>query len=79
MKIVRTQISDSEYALLAAYAKAHRKTIKDSVREAIRKLTLRDAVDPKDPLFTVFPVTKKKGRFEDASERHDAYLYGGER
>lgn len=79
MKIVQTQISDSEYALLAAYAKTHRKTIKDSVREAIRKLTLRDVVDPEDPIFTMFPVTKKKGRLEDASERHDAYLYGWER
>jgi hypothetical protein len=76
MKVVQTEVSDTEHALLAEYAKAHKTTIKEAVREAIRKLTLRDQVDPGSPIFTMFPLTRKKGRHEDASERHDFYLYG---
>ncbi len=79
MKVVQTQVNETEYGLLAAYAKARKTTIKDAVREAIRKLTLADSVDPSDPVFTMFPLTRKKARHSDAAERHDAYLYGGDR
>jgi hypothetical protein len=79
MKVVQTQVSDTEYSLLTAYARSRKTTIKEAVREAIRRVTLRDEVDPDDPLFRAFPVTKKKGRHADASQRHDVYLYGGER
>lgn len=78
MKVVRTQVSDTEYSLLAAYAKAHGTTIKEAVRQAIRRLTLRDEVDPKDPSFGAFPLTQKRARRGDASERSDYYLYGWE-
>lgn len=53
-----------------------RQTIKDAVREAIRKLTLKNEVDPANPIFKMFPLRRKKGLHEDASERHDFYLYG---
>lgn len=76
MKIVQTQISDTEYALLAAYAKSHKTTIKEAVREAIRKLALKDEVDSENPISKLFPLTHKKGQHADASERHDFYLYG---
>jgi hypothetical protein len=76
MKVVQTQVSETEYAILEAYAKSHEKTIKETVREAIRKLTLNDSVDPDDPIFKMFPLTRKKGKHPDASERHDLYLYG---
>ncbi len=76
MKVVQTQVSDTEYAILAAYARARKTTIKEAVRDAIRRVTFRDAVEPNDPLFRAFPVTKKRGRHPDASERHDFYLYG---
>jgi len=76
MKVVQTQVSDTEYAVLAEYARSHKKTIKDAVREAIRELTLNDEVDPESPIFKMFPLTRKRGRHEDASERHDFYLYG---
>jgi len=79
MKVVQTQVSETEYSLLAAYARARKTTIKEAVRQAILRVTLRDDVDPDDPLFKAFPVTKKKGRHADASERHDFYLYGEER
>ena len=76
MKVVKTWVSDTEYAVLAEYARSRKTTIKDAVREAIRKLTLKEEVDPESPIFKLFPLTKKKGRHDDASERHDFYLYG---
>ncbi len=79
MKVVQTQLSDTEYSLLATYARARKTTIKEALREAICRLTLRDEVDPKDPIFTSFPVAKRRGRHPDASERVDYYLYGWEK
>ncbi len=76
MKVVQTEVSDTEHALLAEYARAHKTTIKAAVREAIRRLAIKDDVDPKDPIFTAFPVARKRGRHPDASERVDFYLYG---
>ncbi len=70
MKVVQTQVSDTEYALLASYAKSRNKTIKEVVRDAIRALAAGDTVDPDDPLFQAFPVRRKRGRHSDASERH---------
>ncbi len=76
MKVVKTNLSETEYSLLEAYARAQDTTIKETVREAIRKLTLRDDVDPDSPIFKMFPLTRKKGKHSDGSERHDLYLYG---
>lgn len=74
-KVVQTQLTNTEYALLAEYAGRHGMTIKEATRTAIRKLTLKDEVDPDDPLFKIFPLTRK-GRFTDGSERLDFHLYG---
>jgi hypothetical protein len=79
MKVVQTEISETEHAVLAEYAKLHKTTIKEVVREAVRKLALNDIVDPGSSVFKMFPLTRKKARHEDASERHDAYLYGRDR
>ena len=76
MKVVQTQLFETEYSLLEAYTRAHHTTIKETVREAIRKLTLRDDVDPDSPISKIFPLTRKKGKVTDASEKHDFYLYG---
>src|SRR5256886_13301384 len=65
--------------LLTEYARAHKTTIKEAVRQAIRRLAIRDEVDSKDPIFVAFPVARKKGRHSDASERVDFYLYGWEK
>ncbi len=78
MKVVQTEVSETEYTLLAGYAKTHKTTIKEAVREAIRKLAFRDEVDPNDPIFKAFPLAKKRGRITDASEKSDYYLYGWE-
>lgn len=79
MKVVQTQLSETEYRILAAYAAARKKTIKDVAREAIRDTILPDVVDPDDPIFRAFPLTRKKGRITDGSERVDHYLYGWDR
>src|SRR3990172_9507860 len=76
MRIVRTEVSETEYALLEAYAKSHKMATEEAIRRAIRNLTLPDTVDPKAPIFQAFPLTRKKGRYSDASDRHDFYLYG---
>jgi len=76
MRVVQTELTETEHALLVAYVKAHGTTIEDAVREAIRKLTVRDEVDP---IFKIFPLTKAKGKLKNASEEHDRYLYGDRR
>ncbi len=78
MKVVQTEVSETEYSLLATYARTHKTTIKGAVREAIKKIALRDEIDPNDPIFKAFPLAKKRARIIDASERSDYYLYGWE-
>lgn len=72
---MQTELTDTEYALLVAYAEAHKMTIKEAARVAIRRLAMRDEVDPNDPIFKLFPLAKRS-RIKDGSERHDYYLYG---
>ena len=76
MKVVQSRLSRTEYAVLAGYARSRKTTIEDAMKEAIRKFTLKEDVDPERPIFKIFPLTRKKSRHEDASERHDVYLYG---
>ena len=75
MRVVQTQVSETEYSLLEAFARSRKSTIEDVVREAIRQLTIRDEIRPDDPLFKSFPLTNKKSRNPDASEKSDLYLY----
>ncbi len=76
MRVVQTELSEAEHALLEAYVKARGTTIKEAVREAVRNLALRDEVDPQDPVFRAFPLTTKRGKLRNAAEEHDRYLYG---
>ena len=79
MKVVQTELSESEYALLAEYARHRSETIKTVVREAIRRLAISEEVYPQDPIFKMGPLVKRAGSWEDLSERLDYYLYGWER
>ena len=79
MRIVQTELTETEHALLEAYVRARRTTIKEAVREAVRTLTVRDQVDPDDPIFKMFPLTRAKGKLKNLSEEHDQYLYGDRR
>lgn len=75
MRIVQTELTETEHALLEAYVKERGTTIKEAVRDAVRRLTLPDRVNPDDPVFHAFPLTRKKSRVKDGSENLDRYLY----
>jgi len=75
MKVVQTLLSDSEHKLLEEYAARNSKTIKEVVKEAIRRTVIGDSVSSDDPLFVERPVARKTGKSDDASFKHDLYLY----
>ncbi|MGQ4915419.1 MAG: ribbon-helix-helix protein, CopG family [Candidatus Asgardarchaeia archaeon] len=75
MKVVQTTLDDAEYQLLKKMAKEKKKTIKELVREAIRRLIEEDRIDPQDPIFTKSLLVVEKGRSEKTSEEHDKVLY----
>jgi hypothetical protein len=75
MKVVQTTLSDAEHRLLEEYARRNSKTIKDVLREAVRKEVEGD-VSPSDPIFTSPPASKKTGKRDFGSAKHDEYLYG---
>ncbi len=49
------------------------------IRRAIHERLLPDEVDPSDPIFTSFPLVRRKGPKAGVSTRHDEYLYGSSR
>lgn len=72
-------LTDSEHRLLEEYASRNSKTIKEVIKEAIRKTVVEGKVSPNDSLFVEPPSSKKTGRSDDASVKHDLYLYGAKR
>ncbi len=79
MKVVQTELSEREYALLAAYARRRSESIKNVVREAIRRLVRSEEVDRRDPIFKMGSLVNRTGKTEDLSDRHDQYLYAWDR
>jgi len=79
MKIVQTVLSDSEHKILEEYAQRNSKTIKEVVKEAIRKAVMEDRALPTDSLFVEPPSSERAGRKDNASVKHDVYLYGGKK
>jgi hypothetical protein len=76
MKLIQTRVPEAEYELLRRTARVEGKTMQDWIREAIRARLLSDEVDPKDPLFTGFPLVHRKGPKVDVADHHDEILYG---
>ncbi len=76
MKVVQTKLAEQEYQLLTEYAARSEKSLQEALREAIRHLVLNDTVDPDDPVFTLPPAGKPKGKKRRIAERHDEILYG---
>ncbi|MEE8400916.1 MAG: hypothetical protein V3R86_02025 [Candidatus Hydrothermarchaeaceae archaeon] len=72
MKVVQTEVSDLEYALLIQIASEKNSTIKSTVKEAIKTYVKMEKVDPDDSFFSE-PVAKKGPK--NGSIKHDAYLY----
>ncbi len=79
MKNVQTVLTDSEHKMLEDYAERNSKTIKEVVKEAIRRTVIEDRALPDDPIFVESPSAKKTGKRDDASVKHDLYLYGSSR
>jgi hypothetical protein len=79
MKVVQTVLSESEHKLLEEYAARNSKTIKQVVKEAIWNVIVEDRVSPSDPIFANPPSAKKTGKSDNASSKHDFYLYGVKR
>ncbi len=76
MKVIKTELNDAEYQLLAHYAEKHCLTLKKALRQAARFLVLSDKVDPSDPFFTHQPVAPATGKTQRTSVEHDKLLYG---
>ena len=76
MKVVQTELNETEYKLLVDYAEKRGRTIKEALREATLKLIISDEVHPDDPLFTEPPSVKGTGKNERTSSDHDKMLYG---
>jgi hypothetical protein len=78
MKVVQTTLTEEEHKLLEEYARRKSKTIKEVVREAVRS-AVEGEVASDEPIFTRPPVSRKSGRRDNGSVRHDRYLYGEDR
>lgn len=75
MPLVQAQVPDSEYDLLKRRAKEEGKPMNLVIREALKAHLLPDRVDPKDPIFRIFPLQAKPGRRHWTSRDHDELLY----
>ena len=79
MKLVQTQVPESEYQLLKGRAEREGKPMKAVIREALRAHLIPDTVNSQDPVFHIFPLQRRKGRIHRLSEEHDEILYPGRR
>jgi hypothetical protein len=77
MRIIQTDLSETEHALLTRYARDNGKTIQEVVRELVRDLALPDRVRAGDPVFSEPTVGRKRGTKETMSTNHDKVLYEG--
>ncbi len=76
MKLIQTRVPEAEYELLRRTARSEGKTMQDWLRGAIRARLLPEEVNPADPLFSGFPLVRRKGPKVNVAERHDELLYG---
>ncbi len=79
MRIVQTELTEPEHALLTSYARGKGKTIKEVVRDLVREFVLSDRVHSGDPVFSEPPVGARRGVKDVTSVEHDRVLYGGEK
>jgi hypothetical protein len=76
MKLIQTRVPEAEYDLLRRRARGEGKTMQDWIRAAIRAQLLPEKVDATDPIFTAFPLMRRKGPKSNVAEHHDEILYG---
>ncbi|HEV2519321.1 MAG TPA: ribbon-helix-helix protein, CopG family [Thermoplasmata archaeon] len=76
MTLVQAQIPESEYRLLRQRAATSGESMKEVVRKALHAYLNDDKVDPKDPIFHIFPLGASGRKGHRASRDHDDELYG---
>ena len=74
MRVVQTTLTEAEHKLLEEYAKKNSKTIKEVLRQAIIN-TVEGSINPNDPIFSEPPSSKRTGKKDNGSIKHDKYLY----
>lgn len=76
MTLVQAQIPDAEYRLLRQKAAASGEPMKEVVRKALHAYLRDERVDPKDPVFQMFPLGSSGKKGHRAARNHDDELYG---
>jgi len=76
MTLVQAQIPESEYRLLRQRAAASGQPMKEVVRQALHAYLIDETVDPKDPIFKIFPLGASGRKGHNTAARHDEELYG---
>ncbi len=74
--LVQAQIPESEYRLLRQRAAASGLPMKEVVRQALHAYLKDESVDPKDPIFQIFPLGTSGKKGHRTARRHDEELYG---
>jgi hypothetical protein len=73
MKVIQTEVSDTEYRIIENYVKKRKISIRKLIKEAVMERIMGSQMSEDDSLFT------DPGEiigFEDGSTNHDKYLTG---
>jgi len=73
--VAQTELNETEYQLLARYAKEHKLTVKEALHLAAKRLVLDDKIYPDDPIFKSTERASKPGKKNNWSIDHDKILY----
>lgn len=76
-KVVQTEVEPLLHAFVVKTAKAEGITLKEAMREAVRRLETMEGDLPRDPLFDLSKTFRSKKRTE--SSKVDEVLYGKRR
>jgi ribbon-helix-helix CopG family protein len=76
MTLIQAQIPESEYRLLRQRAVATGQPMKEVIRQALHVYLADDTVNPKDPIFHIFPLGASGRKGHRIPELHDEALYG---
>lgn len=79
MTLVQAQIPEAEYRLLRQRAEATGQPMKEVVRKALHAYLGDERVNPKDPIFEIFPLGRSGKKGHSTARRHDEELYGANR
>jgi len=74
--VAQIELNETEYQLLARYAKEHKLTVKEALHLAAKRLVLDDKIYPDDPIFKNIERATKPGKKNNWAVDHDKILYG---